>query len=668
MPSTDFGTLPDSLSSEIWTPAEFAARGFTYRKLPTEPVTILKAENWDSLVTDLRKHKRIAAGSLPILKEIKGWLHKGVPEYVHHPGTTPTNLPHHISQDQVHMALESIEAFLRAGHLAGPFTANQLPWPEKEAKYISLFGKQRPHGGSLRLINDHSSPPGISFNDGISDALLDTIPLEISTLEEVIKTLLITGKGSYMSKYDLKEAFQTHGVQTSQYKHQVYRILSSIFVCTKMTYGDKNACHRFSRSHEVMLRHLILPQCRISPKHVSMCVDDVCDVVGAEKTQDLAQLDYTYKRTLNYLGFETKKTDPLGFKAYHRLQKGEVLGVLLDTKNHLWSLSTEKNSKIIEAIDEVYHRDNIGKTKKVTLKQAQKCQGKLNALTACQKTITRLILFVNRDLTLYLRKYPEENMKAQQYQNRNFQFTQQARKELRLIRAVLHGIRNHWVPVIDPDTTTSAMVDIVCYTDASAKLDLKPGDPKPALGVLIPTQVGAIARAVSFPIPMDFLKGKDDFSYNYGNTMLWECLAMVATLLRYPNSFRNKSTLFITDCSSLVRVYNKGRPKGFYLCWVFKLMYKIEETLNCTVKMTWQRRCSSPYMTAADTLTHQSQQDTPEHVKYRRVENLPYPIAKTLQTSVIFEENTFHRMWQRTTKYWENPKKYVNPPTEIQRY
>ena len=143
---------------------------------------------------------------------------------------------------------------------------------------------------------------------------------------------------------------------------------------------------------------------------------------------------------------------------------------------------------------------------------------------------------------------------------------------------------------------------------------------------------------------------------------------MVATLLRYPNSFRNKSTLFITDCSSLVRVYDKGRPKGFYLCWVFKLMYKIEETLNCTVKMAWQKRCSSPYMTAADTLTHQSQQDTPEHVKYRRVENLPYPIAKTLQTSVIFEENTFHRMWQRTTKYWENPKKYVSPPTEIQRY
>ena len=595
-------------------------------------------------------------------------MYYGVPEYLQYPGTIPTDLPHHIEEDQVAMALDTLEQFLRQKHLAGPFTIDELPYEEKNMKFISLFGKARPHGGSLRLINDHSSPPGRSFNDGIPEAVIKNIPLKMGTLKDIITTILLAGKGSAMSKYDLCEAFQTHPTQVLQYPYQAYRILSSIFLCCKMTYGDRQACHRFSRSHEVMLKHLILPQCEISPSSVSMCVDDVCAVVCKEKIDtELAELDAQYKNTLNYLGFETKKVDPKGYKAFHRLKKGEVLGALLNTEDLTWSLSDEKNTKIIEALDETYHKHNLNKPKKINLKTAQKCVGKLNALQACYDEITNHIMFVNRDLTLYLKEHPELNKTAQQHQPKNFQFSKLARKELHFMRALLTGIRNTWIPLTDPDKSQKIMADVVTYTDASAKTELKTGEALPALGILIPPQYGVTARAVALPIPLEFLTSKSENKNNFGQTMLTEALAILAAIIRFPNTYKNKYAVFYTDCQSLVAVYDRKRPKNYYLSFVFKSIMKLEAILNCKIKLTWQQRRSTSGSKAADTLTHQSQADTPEHVAYRRTEKMPYPIWKTMMTSLKYESNTFHKLWPRILKYWRNAVKYKHNqiPTQL---
>ena len=72
-----------------------------------------------------------------------------------------------------------------------------------------------------------------------------------------------------------------------------------------------------------------------------------------------------------------KPPDPSGFKAFRRIQRGEVLGVLLDTNLHLWSLSREKNTKIIEAIDLCYYKDDLSRERPVKLKTAQKALGKV---------------------------------------------------------------------------------------------------------------------------------------------------------------------------------------------------------------------------------------------------------------------------------------------------
>ena len=141
------------------------------------------------------------------------------------------------------MSLYLFYPFLQ-GHLAGPYQPEDLPWPADSLKYISLFGKQKAHSGNLRLINDHSSPPEMSFNDGIPDSVTDNIHLHMSKanitvhqffiilktmfflqISSFVESLLLAGKGAFMSKHDLSEAFQIIAVNPAQYPYQVLEIL-----------------------------------------------------------------------------------------------------------------------------------------------------------------------------------------------------------------------------------------------------------------------------------------------------------------------------------------------------------------------------------------------------------------------------------------------------------
>ena len=173
------------------------------------------------------------------------------------------------------------------------------------------------------------------------------------------------------------EAFQTIPVHRSQYPYQAVDFCGSIFICLKLTYGDRQACHRFSRTHEILIRCLVLPQVQLSRHNVELVVDDVTGVAPACQKHLLQQFDNTYTTTMQSLGFSVKKSDPSGFKAFQMLQKGEILGFVIDSNNLTWSLSVEKNNKILMAIDECFYYDDPDRARPIRLKTAQKALGKL---------------------------------------------------------------------------------------------------------------------------------------------------------------------------------------------------------------------------------------------------------------------------------------------------
>ena len=517
-----------------------------------------------------------------------------------------------------------------------------------------MFGKLKPHGGAIRLINDHSTPKGKSFNEGISDEVLRDIHLHMGTLSNVITTILLAGRGAVMSKHDLSEAFQTLPVQLEQLVSQAIRILGCIFIALKCTYGDKQACHRFSRCHETLLRHVIIPTCDVDINAIDMVVDDVtCVTTAAAADTELAQFDKSYRGILGRLGFKTKDPDPHCFKAFQQTQVGEVLGFVLNTRDLTWSFSKEKNDKIIEAIDLVYDLHNVRKRVYVTLKMAQRAVGKLQAISACWDGINPWLIFPDRDIVLYHQNNPEVNKLKESSQPRNFYFSLQARRDIHLLRAILYNIHQQWIPITDPDNTPPVMNDLCVYTDASAKVDGDPAEPGPALGIYIPPQPGAIARAVAFPLPMEFLVASDDVRHNYGNTILLEGLAILACLTRFPTTFAGKTVTFYTDSAGFALIFRRKRTKGHYNAYLLRSLLLVLDRINCKATVKWQRRRSDSHAAAADTLTHQSFSDVHPAVNYRRVEPLPAPIQRTLVTSTNYNCNTFHMLSTRILHYWK---------------
>ena len=203
-PTWNFGQLPRDLNVTDWSPQKFANRNFPARPLPATIPSILLEDSWDELVSGLLKTGALNKCWAPELATVKSWLRDGTPVYLQAPGTTPTKVPHHVTEEQVAMAFDSLARFQVQGHTAGPFRPEELPWGRQELKYISLFGKQRPHSGSLRLINDHSSPSTGNFNSGISKEITDGIHLHMGTISDVVESLLFAGPGSFISKHDLR--------------------------------------------------------------------------------------------------------------------------------------------------------------------------------------------------------------------------------------------------------------------------------------------------------------------------------------------------------------------------------------------------------------------------------------------------------------------------------
>ena len=85
--------------------------------------------------------------------------------------------------------------------IAGPFDSQTL-----SNTHVNRFGiipKSTP--GKWRLITDLSYPPGNSVNDGVLEELRHT---SCPGIQQAIKKIMKYGKGTLMSKFDMKRAYR----------------------------------------------------------------------------------------------------------------------------------------------------------------------------------------------------------------------------------------------------------------------------------------------------------------------------------------------------------------------------------------------------------------------------------------------------------------------------
>ena len=140
---------------------------------------------------------------------------------------------------------------------------------------------------------------------------------------------------------------------------------------------------------------------------------------------------------------------------------------MINAETHEWSLSAEKNSKILQTIDKVYDKTDLRKEVSVTTKAGQKLLGKLIALTSIFPPLNRYLMFLSRDLVAVLKLRPEQNKMAEQYQDKILTFSLRAKRDLHFIRAVLASIHQCWIPIRNPARPTPVTADVVVHVSTT---------------------------------------------------------------------------------------------------------------------------------------------------------------------------------------------------------
>ncbi|XP_065177334.1 uncharacterized protein LOC135807904 [Sycon ciliatum] len=96
-----------------------------------------------------------------------------------------------------------------AGETAGPFA--EPPYQLFQTSGLGLIPKSN---GKFRLIHDLSSPTGRSVNDGISR---ESFSLEYDTVDSAISYIMKLGRGCYLTKVDIRNAFRLCPVAPSDW-------------------------------------------------------------------------------------------------------------------------------------------------------------------------------------------------------------------------------------------------------------------------------------------------------------------------------------------------------------------------------------------------------------------------------------------------------------------
>ena len=169
---------------------------------------------------------------------------------------------------------------LAAGRLAGPFQS-----PPISPFIVSPLGvvpKKSP--GEFRLIHHLSFPKGSSVNYGISHY---NSMVQYATIGDVITCMKLAGKGCYLAKTDIQNAFLIIPIQPDDYGLLCMQWRGSFYLDSCMPMGCASSCRTFeifSTADEWLARH------KLKIDHIIHLLDDFL-IIAPDEQLCQAQLD-----------------------------------------------------------------------------------------------------------------------------------------------------------------------------------------------------------------------------------------------------------------------------------------------------------------------------------------------------------------------------------------
>jgi len=351
--SVDFSADPDP---GFW-------KRFPKHDLPTAPTTRVNVGALENMIKERRSamttHEvKKADSSLNIMQQ-------GAPAYqlTDLPGAKMKNAPS-IKKCGPEFT-ETLKKWVQEGHVAGPF--NEPPVPN--LRLNSLMAEEQKD--KIRPVLNMSNPKGKSFNDNI-----DTLSVgraTMSSAKQFGKALLRSGRGSLMSKMDMKDAYKLIPARPEDYRLQGFFWHGSIFIETQQIFGASTSVNNFDTVAKT-LQLLARLESKIPKYLVQQTLDDTA-CVGPPDSGWCEEFTHNYKKICNQVNINLAADCPKNEKAFSNATIGTVLGIRFNSRDLTWRMPSNKVGDILTDIHTFITGGHVD------LKQTQKLAGRLNHLS-----------------------------------------------------------------------------------------------------------------------------------------------------------------------------------------------------------------------------------------------------------------------------------------------
>ena len=268
-------------------------REFPSRELPDRPTTRINVTRLEELINEWDSHMTIHERDMA-QKALK-YLKEGAPAYQMSelPGISVKNAPS-IMKCAPEFT-ETLKKWVEAGYAAGPFRE----MPLQNMRLNSLMAEEQKD--KVRPVLNMSSPKGRSFNDNVDRNKLGRTTM--SSAKQVGQALRKSGKGSLMSKMDMRDAYKLIPAKPEDYRLQGFLWHGSYFVETQMIFGDSPAVNNFdiiAKTLQMIARFMS----QIPRELVQQTLDDTAGIgppclAGARSSPQTTRM-FVARSTLNW--------------------------------------------------------------------------------------------------------------------------------------------------------------------------------------------------------------------------------------------------------------------------------------------------------------------------------------------------------------------------------
>ena len=427
---------------------------------------------------------------------------------------------------------------LQAGRLAGPFWIR--PFYPFRIYPLGVVPKKTP--GEFRLIHHLSYPRGSSVNDGISP---DHTSVSYATISDSIRHIKAAGRGCFLAKIDVKNAFRIIPIRPLDYGLLGMRRRNLYYYDRCMPMGCSSSCKTFEILSTAMEW---IAQNKLRINHIIHLLDDFLIIA---KSQSLCQEQLKLFLDLcSYLGIPMAPEKTCG-----PATTLSFAGIELDSVSFEARLPLDKIDKCLGLIANFLTR------KKVTLKEIQSLASMLNF--ACSVVVPgRAFLRRLIDLTVGV-----------QSSYHYVRINQEVKADLKLWQSFLTGFNGRSFFLED-------------FWDSSDKLKL------------YTDAAGSLGFGAVFGSKWCYGKWPDNWLHQ--NIAMLEFYPIVLSLCLWGHQMQNRCILFLTDNEALVYVINKQSCKDKNLMFFVRKLVLVCLQNNILFKAKHVR---GVYNTLADSLS-----------------------------------------------------------------